>query len=1046
MRDKSYHPIAEVEGIAENVDLIRADVLASAGAPWERCQDLPRDKFAQATRDHYVLAVSHGWAYQTHPDPNGVQAQLLHELISKEVGSVQSLSKTLIFLDFVSTPQHAFSFGQENRTKEQSDRFSRALKLFPQIYLMADATLHINGGVDDPIIKELHTYSTTIDELRGAKLEQMGDSVQVTEWPGSSSIIVPFDTVLQIEGRAMRTLADVQRAMQPKSEEIVQPRFSDSFARLFPSFICCALEGTTTAGLVLMRRCPHGIQNNSPVMQRGWVFLERFVSMVKCAMVPASQMQSVAFSDNRETLYEIFDGGRKLRVAAGQGPERLKQQMREFVGVLDSMRFKSTSVDKLKNVGGVGGVSSPHAASDRDVVKTLMEGLVEHLAQHWEREAKLQQQRQLILAVGRNSIEDVHAALAAGADPNATDVQGLTSLHLAAALHHHEAAKLLLEYKGDLHIQDRLGNCPAHKVALLSVLRTIQTFQLLAPGKAELTLKNEAGITPYMRFEVWVQTELANKPFGPAKAHLDKTRKTVPDIDSVSAALLEQNIVLTPVSSYIRQCRVGDRTFGVRVWEPCLHNASLTNMVCLSFEYLVPARLAEPAWHTLARAVCNRWSVRMWVLDYNVISDEALQATSFVPLHDDVVAAIDALKIEGKFVLVDSSLGETTPVVWRLHPRIMESLIINFGGFHSQDFASADMCPKLQKRFGMIKEFCRFRNCEEMSKLLGDYAYQEGLEQMKATVDLFKDTALREPAAFFEHAAFHCKMIEEDIMERTRMYQSFERLENMKGIIACGAFAPAMWTLEAAPRLHELLPETSIQYIHMGKSCWAMEGTLQALQVSKVIGTCFKKINIGRSDCCSSVEASKTEDKLEFAFDLLSQQEVDTERKEKAAQLYHEVVEPVFPGLLLCSAAEVRFSFDQILLVDCRPKAYRAVSTIPGSFTPDQVNDEMLETMHMEKHIVVFCDIGDVSKQYLHHQHQRCSSKLLFRWQKARVMTMGMAGWCHDGGMLADSSGKMTLKLGTSSILDDKEIFPVGYEIQRIKADFLAMLTVRTSL
>lgn len=449
----------------------------------------------------------------------------------------------------------------------------------------------------------------------------------------------------------------------------------------------------------------------------------------------------------------------------------------------------------------------------------------------------------------------------------------------------------------------------------------------------------------------------------------------------------------------------------------------------------------------------------MWVLDYNVISDEALQATSFVPLHDDVVAAIDTLKIEGKFVLVDSSLGETTPVVWRLHPRIMASLIINFRGFHGQDFASADTCTKVQKRYSMIKELCRARNCEEMSKLLGDYAYREDLKQINATDDLFKDTSLREPAAFFEHATFHCKRIEEDIMERTRMYQSFERLAGMKGIIACGAFAPDMWTSDSSVRLRELLPATSIQYIHMGKSCWALEGTLQALQVSELIGTCFKRLNLRRSACCASLQALEIQGNLGFEIDLgenkasamedvFSQQEVDMVRKANAEQLYREVVEPAFLGILFCSAADVRFSFGQTLLVDCRPEAYRAVSTIPGSFTPDQVNDGMLETTHTDKSIVVFCDIGDVSKQYLHHQHQRRSSKLLFRWQKACVMTMGMAGWCHDGGMLADSSGEMTLKVCTSLIFDDKEIFPVGYEIQRIKinADFLAMPTVRTAL
>ena len=48
-----------------------------------------------------------------------------------------------------------------------------------------------------------------------------------------------------------------------------------------------------------MKRSPFGLRNTIPSDDRGWIFLERFTTMVRCAMLPPEAFDSVVFSNSK---------------------------------------------------------------------------------------------------------------------------------------------------------------------------------------------------------------------------------------------------------------------------------------------------------------------------------------------------------------------------------------------------------------------------------------------------------------------------------------------------------------------------------------------------------------------------------------------------------------------------------------------------------------------------------------------------------------------------------------------------------------------------
>lgn len=865
------HPILEAPGM-DDVQFVTWSALENLPVPWPRCQDLAASDIGAPSRMGLVLAVSHAWPCQAHPDPFGRKMGPIGSMVAEAIRMHPRKGDTTVFLDFLAVPQEAFARGQKPRTEQMAAKFSKALRAFPWAYLMADATLHLDFDMSDDGCDEVvypdgaclepckgDVYEIPANKLNDAKLVQHGHVVQVSEPPeqGMSSDLALFDEVVAVGKQTIQSLDQLQLVLAKASRKAPKGRTAEQtcaqkLTRL--AFQTCYSNATIPPAKMVHR--PWGRENRVPASRRGWVFLERFASMVKVAMVHESHSKTVALSNNLKVLQQIFDGGKKLREAAERGREALGAVLRDFVEELIALEFSSTSSDKQNVRNSFRRAQSQHIVeddlwqqtaapgfkvdSDQHLISRLMARFVRVLQDNWAKQEALEKHRQLILAVAHDDLDGTRKLLLVKADPNTQDSLGQTCLHVAAQFRLHSIAALLIEFGASRLHQDRLGDSPAHLVPMSSDALTVPTFSLLAPTAKELSLKNRAGITPLRRFEVWVLTESCVKQFPPADEHLQWLRANMPEAFSsepVARSLDNLGKRFGEVASRTEVCRVGGTNFGVHVSEPVGQN-SHADIIWLSLSFFVPTALGAKALQHVARRVCHTCKVRIFTIDCGALGCDPSAFNSFGDLHRCLHAIVQALPIRQPCVLVDSSLGEATPLLWALQRDLSGALVINFRDFHADGFLATPLSLKVTERFGFIEQLFRRRDFNGLTALLPDYALSNDPAAFGAAL-------VSEPAEWFKHGVFHCGRIRKDVFERTRAYKSLGTLEvSFPVTLACGSFAPAMWTLQAVMRLQELIPGSKVEHIPEDKSCWELEGEVRALHVAELLVEILGKIDV----------------------------------------------------------------------------------------------------------------------------------------------------------------------------------------------------------
>jgi len=376
----SQHPLMSGDtNVGTCIKLVKASKICDLEFPMPRCQDLDDSFFGLPTVDDIVLAVSHAWRNQVHPDPCG---ETLHFIRTFASGFQSDHGRTFFFIDFLSIPQRPFQTGQADRTPEEASQFSSALQMMHNVYFYADATLHVSTELEGPEIPGEGTFYTLPSrDLQSVSMDEVGSNVRITSRASRRRLTggscAPFDRVVALDGLPVTSVTQLQLQIR--------------------------ISGTVP---VQLQRLPYGHRSLIPSFDRGWIFLERFIAMTKCAMVDEDAFVDVVLAYTPGILEQIRTGADKLREAAlydsnakGSGqisspncPSKLQAVLREFIAELEGKQFSGTSVDAVKGIKrSQRGDTKPH--SDSEVVADIMEGFVAHLQKRWNFERSQQRRR-----------------------------------------------------------------------------------------------------------------------------------------------------------------------------------------------------------------------------------------------------------------------------------------------------------------------------------------------------------------------------------------------------------------------------------------------------------------------------------------------------------------------------------------------------------------------------------------------------------------------------------------------------------------------------
>ena len=105
-------------------------VLKSLNAPTPKRQDMPQEAYGALHGKSILIATSHPWFHQGHPDPEGVKLKILKSFC-KKVQEKFPDTELLLFDDWLSCPQRP-------RTKKEDIVFYSCMDHMNEVYLYAD--------------------------------------------------------------------------------------------------------------------------------------------------------------------------------------------------------------------------------------------------------------------------------------------------------------------------------------------------------------------------------------------------------------------------------------------------------------------------------------------------------------------------------------------------------------------------------------------------------------------------------------------------------------------------------------------------------------------------------------------------------------------------------------------------------------------------------------------------------------------------------------------------------------------------------------------
>jgi len=311
-------------------------------APVPRNQEVPKTAFGTLTGRSILVATSHAWFHQCHPDPHGVKLKIMRQQFFPRLRERFPYTQILVFDDWHSCPQWP------RTTKEENDRFKKCMDHMNSIYCYCDVVLFVEAPL--PILDE--TVFTCDLVPSEHKWLHFIDTIQYLGGNDNTITIEKNDIVIGIENFTEVTI-DV---LKQKNE------------RAIISFL----------------RRPYGRPNRTPAGERGWLYAERITVAIRMAAAKSEMFDDVVMSNCEKLCVKIETWSEALRRAAEfsnlKRAYALQVMLESFEAVLSTMKFT--------------------VPSDTKLVRTIMHNVVKRFKTNWDEE----KQRQADMAVRAREI------------------------------------------------------------------------------------------------------------------------------------------------------------------------------------------------------------------------------------------------------------------------------------------------------------------------------------------------------------------------------------------------------------------------------------------------------------------------------------------------------------------------------------------------------------------------------------------------------------------------------------------------------------------
>ena len=141
------HPLLRYDPEAMNggIEVLKLEYFEAetTKAPVPRNQEVPKEAFGTLTGRSILVATSHAWFYQCHPDPEGVKLDIMRKDFFPRLRERFPHTQILVFDDWHSCPQWP------RPTKDEEMRFRKCMQHMNSVYCYCDVVLFVQAPLPD---------------------------------------------------------------------------------------------------------------------------------------------------------------------------------------------------------------------------------------------------------------------------------------------------------------------------------------------------------------------------------------------------------------------------------------------------------------------------------------------------------------------------------------------------------------------------------------------------------------------------------------------------------------------------------------------------------------------------------------------------------------------------------------------------------------------------------------------------------------------------------------------------------------------------------